>query len=64
MTPELRGWCRDLPNVDVVTVAAGHFVPEDVGAEVAAALDAWLAGWGSPGRAQANGSSRARMSSP
>lgn len=44
MTEELRAWCRDLPNVTVTTVGpSGHFVPEDAGTAVAAALDTWLA---------------------
>ena len=44
MTDDLRAWCRELPAVTVTTVGpSGHFVPEDAGPAVAAALDAWLA---------------------
>jgi haloalkane dehalogenase len=40
----IRDWLRSLPNVKTVEVDAGHFVPEDAPADVAAALDNWLAG--------------------
>lgn len=39
---EQREFCRSWPNVEEVSVEAGHFVPEDVPHEVGTALREWL----------------------
>lgn len=43
LTGAARRWCEALPNQQTVVVEAGHFVPEDAPAEVAAAVTQWLA---------------------
>jgi haloalkane dehalogenase len=43
LTGPLRELCRGWPNQQEVTVPGLHFLPEDAPAEIAAALEAWIA---------------------
>ena len=44
LVDEQRAFCRGWPNQTEVTVAAGHFVPEDAGREVGEAVAVWARG--------------------